>query len=150
MLACLMQAFHSKVSCKGVQFTVTWQSCITMLEKDYNHVIVHKALPDAYVKCRTYRNYLVHEHHPDWGSATCGCFCPLQWLPVNLTWKWMIYIVLYHHHCIRPQDIPQVNRLIRNRWVPWLDIKWASLKGSVVHKQGWGEVHHFVNNCVSK
>ena len=47
-------------------------------------------------------------------------------------------------------NIPQVNRLIRNRWLPWWGIKGASLKDSIVHKQRWGEVHHFVNNCVSK
>lgn len=31
----------------------------------------------------------------------------------------------------------------------WVE-KTESLKGSVVNKQGWGEVHHFVNNWVSK
>lgn len=34
-----------------------------------------------------------------------------------------------------------------NRWLPRLNIKGASVICSVTHKQKWGKVHLFVNNC---
>ena len=42
----------------------------------------------------------------------------------------------------------QMNRLIGNRWVPWMCIKGAFRKAQLfTSKDG---VHHFVNSCVSK
>lgn len=37
-----------------------------------------------------------------------------------------------------------IYKLIVNRW--WLGMTDASLNGSVVQKQGWGEVQHFVKH----
>lgn len=46
--------------------------------------------------------------------------------------------------------IPQVNRLMGDRWASWSGIKGVSLKSSIIHKQRCGIAYHFVKNDVSK